>query len=71
MTTAACARNSTLLNGTEEDHVQAVGRVRASRLLKVRVLVAAEVLFAMKCAAENNVHDVIKIDHVFYMNILS
>ena len=71
MTTAACARNSTLLNGAEEDHVQAVGRVRASRLLKVRVLVAAEVLFAMKGAAENNVHDVIKIDHVFYIRISS
>jgi hypothetical protein len=57
----------TLLNGAEEDHVQAVGRVRALRLFKVRVLVAAEVLFAMKCAAENDVHVVTYriIDYVF------
>jgi len=55
----------TLLNGAEEDHVQAVGRVRALRLLKVRVLVA-EVLFAMKGAAENNVHVVLKIDSSRY-----
>ena len=55
----------TLLNGAEEDHVQAVGRVRALRLFKVRVLVA-EVLFAMKGAAENNDHAVLKIDSSRY-----
>jgi hypothetical protein len=49
-----------LLNRAEKDHVQAVGRVRALRLLKVLV---AEVLFAMKCAAENNVRGVIKMDY--------
>jgi hypothetical protein len=56
----------TLLNGAEKDHVQAVGRVRALRLLKVLV---AEVLFATKGAAENNVHVVIKLKTMYYIRL--